>query len=75
MKKVKKTKKTNPMVNISEMQEKVVLPKVEIVEKNVAPKETVLAVINILTDRIDALEQRIDRIVTAIGKAKSVKGL
>ena len=31
--------------------------------------------IHILENRIIALEQRIDRIVTAIGKAKSVKGL
>ncbi len=30
---------------------------------------------NLLVDEIEALKRRIDRIVSAIGKAKSIKGL
>ena len=64
-KKVKKVKKEElPMIDNSGRLIKENLPEW-------AQKETVIT----LRSRVERLEQRIDRIVTAIGKAKSVKGL
>ncbi len=87
-KKVKKTKKVEKYASIAEVQEKeLVKSAIELIseeEKVTVTTRDATAIekcvildmwCKTLQASIEKLEQRIDRIVTAIGKAKSVKGL